>query len=182
MLIVVLGHTSCGAVKGACDGVELGNLTQTLSNIFRAVYATTTSGERSSKNEAFVEPAARKNVELTVQNILDRSAVLRELVDAGKLQVVGAIHDVTTGKVDFLRVRVPALSSARSRAGDSAGAAASRSVRTYGSRAKVADSRVIVAVAAGFDPGAERDLFPAIFLRVGVEQRHQRIEPVLPAA
>jgi carbonic anhydrase len=101
-LIVVLGHTSCGAVQGACDGAELGNLTQTLSNNSPAVYATETSGERSSKNQAFVEAVARKNVELTVQNILDRSAVLRELVDAGKLQVVGAMHDVATGKVEFL--------------------------------------------------------------------------------
>lgn len=101
-LIVVLGHTKCGAVKGACDGVELGNLTQTLSNISPAVYATTTSGERSSKNDEFVEAVARKNVELTVQNILDRSTVIRDLVASGKLEVVGAVHDVTTGKVDFL--------------------------------------------------------------------------------
>ena len=101
--IVVLGHTDCGAVKGACDGVELGNLTQTLSNLAPAVYATTgVAGERTSKNTAFVNGVTHTNVQLTVQNILDRSPVIRGLVDEGKLKVAGAIHDTRTGKVTFL--------------------------------------------------------------------------------
>jgi len=102
-LIVVLGHSSCGAVMGACDGVELGNLTQTLSNLSSAVYSTKVdAGERNSTNKTFVDAVTRKNVELTVLNILERSAVVRELVAGGKLEVVGAIHDVDSGKIKFL--------------------------------------------------------------------------------
>ena len=100
-LIVVLGHSECGAVKGACDNVQLGNLTHTLSNIAPAVYATSTDGDRNSKNASFVDAVTRKNVELTVQNILERSGVIRQLVASGDLQVVGAVHDVATGKVEF---------------------------------------------------------------------------------
>lgn len=100
-LIVVLGHSHCGAVKGACDHVELGNLTHTLSNIAPAVYSTQTSGERSSKNKGFVQAVADKNVSLTVANILDRSPVIKQLVDQGKVKVVGAMHDIETGKVQF---------------------------------------------------------------------------------
>ena len=100
-LIVVLGHSACGAVKGACDGVELGHLTHTLSNIAPAVYATDVEGERSSKNTAFVDAVTRKNVELTVANITERSAVIRDLVAEGKVEVVGAVHDVASGKVTF---------------------------------------------------------------------------------
>jgi carbonic anhydrase len=102
-LIVVLGHTECGAVKGACDNVQLGNLTQTLSNIAPAVYAVTDiEGERSSKNKAFVNAVAHENVRQTVDNILQRSSVLRELVERGKLKVVGAMYDVATGQVTFM--------------------------------------------------------------------------------
>lgn len=102
-VIVVLGHTECGAVKGACDNVELGNLTQTLANIAPAVYAVTDiPGERSSKNKAFVDAVAHENVRQTVDNIMERSSVLRELVEAGKLKVVGAMYDVASGKVTFM--------------------------------------------------------------------------------
>lgn len=101
-VIVVLGHTECGAVKGACDNVELGNLTHTLSNIAPAIYATTDiPGVRNSKNKAFVQAVADKNVELTVQNILDRSPVIADLVKQGKVKVVGAMHNVATGEVTF---------------------------------------------------------------------------------
>ncbi|MEM1269676.1 MAG: carbonic anhydrase family protein [Bacteroidota bacterium] len=101
-VIVVLGHTSCGAVKGACDNVELGNLTQTLSNIAPAVYAVTDiEGERTSQNAEFVQAVADMNVELTVQNILDRSPIIRGLVESGDVLLVGAMHDVTTGQVTF---------------------------------------------------------------------------------
>ena len=101
-LIVVLGHTACGAVKGACDHVEVGNLTHTLSNIMPAVYAVDqVEGERNSSNAKFVNDVARKNVEFTVQNILERSPLMKDLVDKGELMVVGAMHDVRTGKVTF---------------------------------------------------------------------------------
>ncbi len=102
-LIVVLGHSSCGAVKGACDHVELGNLTNTLSNLMPAVYAIEeVVGERNSSNKDYVENVARMNVKLTVENVLQRSAVMKELVDQGELMVVGAMHDVETGRVTFM--------------------------------------------------------------------------------
>jgi carbonic anhydrase len=102
-VVVVLGHTECGAVKGACDNVELGNLTATLANIAPAVYATTdVEGERSSKNADFVQAVAHENVEMTVMNMVERSPVMRGLVEEGKLIVVGAMHDVATGRVTFM--------------------------------------------------------------------------------
>ncbi len=101
--IVVLGHTACGAVKGACDGVEMGNLTSNLAHIHAAVEAVpTTSGPRDSSNSEWVNDVAEKNVSLTVAKILQDSPVLKGLVDQGKLTVVGAMYDVSTGEVDFL--------------------------------------------------------------------------------
>ena len=101
-VIVVLGHTECGAVKGACDNVELGNLTSTLANLAPAVYSVEdVEGERTSENEEFVQAVAHENVEITVQNIVDRSPVIRDLVEEGELVVVGAMHDVASGEVTF---------------------------------------------------------------------------------
>ena len=101
-VIVVLGHTECGAVKGACDRVELGNLTSTLANIAPAVYAVEgVEGPRTSANKAFVEAVAHQNVQMTVENIVNRSPIIRGLVEQGKLVVIGAMHDVTSGRVLF---------------------------------------------------------------------------------
>ncbi|ULQ46086.1 hypothetical protein JN531_013375 [Flagellatimonas centrodinii] len=101
-VIVVLGHTECGAVKGACDNVEMGNLTSTLSNIAPAVYSVGHRHDvRNSKNKAFVDDVTHANVDLTVRNIVERSPILRQLVDDGKLIVIGAMHDVQTGEVTF---------------------------------------------------------------------------------
>jgi carbonic anhydrase len=102
-LIIVLGHTECGAVKGACDDVILGNLTQVLADIKPAVAAV--SGfelDRSSKNKGFVQAVADKHVTLTVDRILERSSVLRRMVNLGEIKVVGAMYDVHTGKVTFM--------------------------------------------------------------------------------
>ncbi len=102
-LIVVLGHTECGAIKGACDNAQLGNLTTTLSKIMPAVYTVTgVQGDRSSKNRAFVREVTRENVRLNVQALTDRSAVLRGLVDGNRIKVVGAMHDVDSGRVSLL--------------------------------------------------------------------------------
>lgn len=102
-LIVVLGHSECGAVKGACDGVEVGNLTSTLANIAPAIYAVKdVEGERSSKNPAFVDAVAHENVNQTVANILERSTMLAGLVEKGDLKVVGAMYSVATGEVTFM--------------------------------------------------------------------------------
>ena len=100
-LIVVLGHTECGAVKGACDRVEMGNLTHTLGNLAPALYAVETEGERSSQNKEFVHAVTEENVRLTVQNILDRSSTIRGQVESGEVKVIGALHDVSTGTVTF---------------------------------------------------------------------------------
>lgn len=102
-LIVVLGHTECGAVKGACDDVQLGNLTQTLSHIMPAVEAVPGfEGERNSGNKDFVNAVTHENVRLTVTRILQKSLVLSELVKREQLLVIGAIYDVSTGKVTFI--------------------------------------------------------------------------------
>ena len=101
-VVVVLGHTECGAVKGACDNVELGNLTATLANIAPAVYAVgDIEGPRSSANADFVHAVAHENVEMTVRNMVERSPIMHGLVEEGKLVVIGAMHDVSTGEVTF---------------------------------------------------------------------------------
>ena len=103
-LIVVMGHTECGAIKGACDGVQLGLLTATLANINPAVAAV--QGDftaRSSKDAAFVQAVAEMNVQLTMQTLRDRSVVLREMLDNGEIGMVGAMYDVGTGKVTFYK-------------------------------------------------------------------------------
>ena len=101
-LIVILGHTECGAIKGACDAAQLGLLTATLANINPAVNSV--RGDytpRSSKNTEFVQAVAEMNVELTMQKLRDRSVVLRGMLDEGEIGMVGAMYDVSTGKVIF---------------------------------------------------------------------------------
>lgn len=100
-LIVVLGHTSCGAVKGACDHVELGNLTSLLNKIAPSVDAVKYDGERSSKNTEFVEMVAEDNVLRTVKEIKERSSVLNEMIENGEVGIAAAMYDVKTGKVEF---------------------------------------------------------------------------------
>ncbi|MDH3971412.1 MAG: carbonic anhydrase family protein [Gammaproteobacteria bacterium] len=103
-LVVILGHTECGAIKGACDAAQLGLLTATLANINPAIEAV--QGDytpRNSANAGFVQAAAEMNVQLSMKKLLDRSVVLREMVDKGELGLVGAMYDVTTGKVKFYK-------------------------------------------------------------------------------
>lgn len=108
-LIVVLGHSHCGAVKGVCDNVKMGNLTSLLDKLKPAVAAVPEDGSpRNSKNEAYVEHVAEANVKLTVRQILEDSPILRELVEQRKLMVVGAMLDVETGKVEFMEMSHPA--------------------------------------------------------------------------
>jgi len=104
-VIVVLGHRSCGAVKGACDGVELGNLSQMLAKLQPAVQAVAEPADptqRTSKNAGFVHAVALENVHLTSAAILAGSEVLRQMKSAGEIDVVGAMYDVETGAVEFL--------------------------------------------------------------------------------
>jgi carbonic anhydrase len=100
-VVLVMGHTACGAVKGAIDNVELGNLTGLLARIRPAVKATDFDGERTSKNAAFVDAVARKSVELTMALILDKSPVLRELESKKAIKVAGAMYNLETAAVDF---------------------------------------------------------------------------------
>lgn len=103
-LIVVLGHTKCGAVKGACDHVEMGNLTELLSKLQPAVYEEkTTTTDRTSKNNVFVENVAAINVSRSVKNIIERSYILEQMIENGEIGVVGAMYDVETGKVEFYK-------------------------------------------------------------------------------
>ncbi|MFV0540390.1 MAG: carbonic anhydrase family protein [Aestuariibaculum sp.] len=103
-LIVVLGHTSCGAVKGACDNAKLGNLTAMLSKIKPAVDAVLEpkdSNLRNSKNLDFVDTVAKKNVDLAIDNIRQQSPVLKKMEDNNEIDIVGAMYDINTGEVTF---------------------------------------------------------------------------------
>lgn len=103
-VLVVMGHTSCGAVKGACDGAELGKLTGMLNKIKPAVNAVENpkeAAERTSANLDFVNEVARKNVELTLEGIRNGSEVLAEMETKGEIKLIGAMYDVATGKVSF---------------------------------------------------------------------------------
>lgn len=101
-MIVVLGHTKCGAIKGACDHVEMGNLTSLLTKIRPAVDdEKTVTGERNSGNAEFVEKVANINVKRTVQAISERSPILKDMIAAGQIGIVGGSHNITTGEVTF---------------------------------------------------------------------------------
>ncbi len=104
-LIVVLGHTNCGAIKGACDQVEMGNLTELLSKIQPAVYQetiTTEPDKRNSNNVSFVENVANLNIRRSVNAIISRSYILEHLVEQGEIAIIGAKHLLETGEVVFL--------------------------------------------------------------------------------
>jgi len=103
-VIMVLGHTSCGGVKGACDNAELGLLTQMLGKIKPAVDAVKTPAgtDRSSKNKAFVNEVAEMNVRMNVEAISARSSVLKDMIENGEVIVVGAMYNVGSGKVTMV--------------------------------------------------------------------------------
>jgi carbonic anhydrase len=101
-VILVLGHTACGAIKGAIDDVELGNLTGLLARIKPAITATKFEGEKSSKNAAYVDAVAETNVKLTQAQIRRRSPILEDLEKKGSISIAGAMYDLATGKATFL--------------------------------------------------------------------------------
>jgi carbonic anhydrase len=98
-LVVVLGHTECGAVKGAIDGVKLGNLTSLLAKIQSAVRD---SGPGTSKDKAYVTKVTERNVRDSIHEIRERSSILRELIDSAQVGIAGAMYDVATGTVTFM--------------------------------------------------------------------------------
>lgn len=104
-LVLVLGHTSCGAVKGACDDAKLGNLTALISKIKPAVEAVSEpadASQRNSKNIDFVNEVAVKNVQMTIDAIRKDSEVLKEMEDNGEIQIIGGMYDISNGAVTFL--------------------------------------------------------------------------------
>jgi carbonic anhydrase len=101
-LVLVLGHTACGAIKGAIDDVELGNLTGLLARIKPAIAQTKFEGEKSSKNPAYVDAVARSNVKLAIDNTRRRSPVLEDLEKKGSIQITGAMYNLANGVVEFV--------------------------------------------------------------------------------
>lgn len=101
-LLVILGHTSCGAIKGACDNVQLGNLSTLLNLIQPSVYFERTVTEnRTSTNADFVDRVAQIQVRRAVEGVIERSMVLREMIEQGQIGLIGAMYDVGTGAVQF---------------------------------------------------------------------------------
>ena len=99
--IVVLGHSDCGAIKGAIDQAQLGNLTEMLSHIEPAVAATKFAGKRTSEDKKLVQAVADTNAQLAARMILSRSPVLKEMADKQEIVVAAAMHDIETGRVSF---------------------------------------------------------------------------------
>ncbi len=101
-LIVVLGHTKCGAVKGACDHIEMGNLTELLAKLQPAVYQEkSTTQNRTSDNTIFVENVSTINVKRNVKNIIERSFIIEQMVENSEIGIVGAMYNIESGKVEF---------------------------------------------------------------------------------
>ena len=103
-LIIVLGHENCGAIKGACDHIEMGNLTELLSKLQPAVYeekSITNPEERNSKNPQFVESVAALNVKRSVKSIISRSNILELMIEKGEVAIIGAMHHLESGEVEF---------------------------------------------------------------------------------
>jgi len=101
-VVLVMGHTACGAVRGAIDNVQLGNLTGLLDTIKPAIAGTTYAGERSGKNAAFVDAVARTNVQLTIDTLRSGSPILADLEKKGQIKIVGSMYDLSNGLVTFL--------------------------------------------------------------------------------
>jgi len=100
-LIVVAGHTDCGAIKGAIDDVQLGNLTGLLKKIKPAINEVKTDGERNSDNKTFVDMVTKENVFMAIKLIRDRSTILKEMEDKEEIKIIGAMYNTSTGEVDF---------------------------------------------------------------------------------
>ncbi|RKE98649.1 carbonic anhydrase family protein [Ichthyenterobacterium magnum] len=103
-LVLVLGHESCGAVKAACDGVELGNITAMLDNILPAVKKASDEfdGELTSANKDYVAKTVEYNVQLTIDRIRERSSILKDMEDNGEIKIVGGVYKLSTGRVEML--------------------------------------------------------------------------------
>jgi carbonic anhydrase len=101
-LVVVLGHTKCGAIEGACNNIELGNITTLLNKIKPAIeLEKETKTERTGKNLPFVQHVTKNNVFITVQKVREQSSILKEMEEKKQIKIIGGLHDIETGKVIF---------------------------------------------------------------------------------
>jgi len=106
-IVVVLGHTKCGAIKGACDGVKMGNLSALLDKVKPAIDAEKTIKlDRNAGNSEFVEKVASLNVRITKKQILEHSPILKGMIEKGEIELIGGMYDVETGKVDFFDAEI----------------------------------------------------------------------------
>jgi carbonic anhydrase len=112
-VILVMGHTECGAIKGAIDNAELGNLTGLLAKIKPAVAVTTYTGERTSKNYAFVDAVARKNVEITIAGIRKDTPMLAEMNSNDAIKMAGAMYNLEPARFDIVAAITRSHSSCR---------------------------------------------------------------------
>jgi carbonic anhydrase len=103
-VVLVIGHTACGAIKGAIDDVEMGNLTGLLARVKPAITRTQFSGDKSSKNAAYVDAVARANVVVGIETIRRRSPILEELEKKGSIRILGAMYDLATGVAEMIGV------------------------------------------------------------------------------
>ncbi len=103
-LVLVLGHESCGAVKAACDGVQLGNITAMLDNIMPAVELSKSEvvGESNSSNNEFVAKTVENNVKLTIERIKNKSDILKDMENTGEIAIVGGVYSLSTGRVQLI--------------------------------------------------------------------------------
>lgn len=102
-LVVVLGHTECGAIKGAIDNVKLGNLTELLKKIRPAIDSLSNfSGDKTTKNKVFVDKVTDENVLVTMHEIRKNSPILNEMEQKGEIDIIGGVYDINTGKVTFM--------------------------------------------------------------------------------
>ena len=103
-LVLVLGHESCGAVKAACDGVQLGNITAMLDNIMPAVELSKSevAGESNSSNNEFVAKTVENNVKLTIERIKNKSDILKDMGNTGEIAIVGGVYSLSTGRVQLI--------------------------------------------------------------------------------
>ncbi len=101
-LVVVLGHTNCGAIEGACNNIVMGNITALLNKIKPAIEVETlTTNERNGNNKSFVQNVTKNNVSITVQKIKEQSSILNEMEQSNQIKIIGGLHDIDTGQVIF---------------------------------------------------------------------------------
>jgi len=101
-LIMVLGHEDCGAIKAACDGIEVGHITGLINNIKPAITKTKIDGDNTSVNKKYINDVAKTNVQLTIERIREKSDIIHSLEQEGRIRIVGAYYNLDLGEVSLL--------------------------------------------------------------------------------